>query len=165
MSSEPGIVREKKLDIIDHRLLEILQKNGRVRFSEIAGELGLSIPTISARIQKLESSGYIVGYTAILDARRLGKDIIAFITVTVDSSRHYQIFMDRAKESDEILECHSIAGEGTSHLLKVRTENINLLEGLVSRIQSWPGVMSTKTSFVLSTIKESTVLKTQKKLL
>ncbi len=151
---------DKKLDPIDHRLLEILQKNARTKLNEMAQQLGLTIPTISERIQKLEERGFIRGYTAILDAKRLGKDITAFITVSIDSSKHYQMFMERARETEEILECHSVTGEG-SHLLKIRAENTNSLEKLLSRIQSWPGVLSTKTSVVLSTIKESTVLKTQ----
>lgn len=153
-------ITDKKLDTIDHRLLEILQKNARTKLNEMAQQLGLTIPTISERIQKLEERGFIKGYTTILDARRLGKDITAFITVSIDSSKHYQMFMERARETEEILECHSVTGEG-SHLLKVRAENTNALEKLLSRIQSWPGVLSTKTSVVLSTIKESTVIKTQ----
>lgn len=154
------LTTDKKLDPIDHRLLEILQKNARTKLNEMAQQLGLTIPTISERIQKLEERGFIKGYTTILDAKRLGKDITAFITVSIDSSKHYQMFMERARETEEILECHSVTGEG-SHLLKVRAENTNALEKLLSRIQSWPGVLSTKTSVVLSTIKESTVIKTQ----
>ena len=155
----------RKLDPIDHKLLELLQKDARMRFNKIAEVLGLTIPAISHRVQKLEEAGFIKGYTAILDAKRVGKDITAFVTVTVDPSKHHQLFMDRVNESDEILECHSIIGESSSHLLKVRTENVNLLENLVARIQSWPGVLTTKTNFVLSTIKESTVLKTEKRAL
>jgi len=165
MAYDSLVMRDRKLDPIDHRLLELLQKDGRMKFNKIAELLGLTIPAISHRIQRLEEAGFIKGYTAILDAKRLGKDITAFITVTADSGKHYQMFMERIKESEEILECHSVIGESSSHLLKVRTENISQLESLVSRIQSWPGVLSTKTNFVLSTIKESTVLKTQKKLL
>ena len=153
-------LNDKKLDPIDHRILEILQKNARTKLNEMAQQLGLTIPTISERIQKLEDRGFIKGYTAILDAKRLGKDITAFITVSIDSSKHYQMFMERARETEEILECHSVTGEG-SHLIKVRAEDTNTLEKLLSRIQSWPGVLSTKTSVVLSTIKESTILKTQ----
>jgi len=153
-------LNDKKLDPIDRRLLEILQKNARTKLNEMAQQLGLTIPTISERIQKLEDRGFIKGYTAILDAKRLGKDITAFITVSIDSSKHYQMFMERARETEEILECHSVTGEG-SHLIKVRAEDTNALEKLLSRIQSWPGVLSTKTSVVLSTIKESTILKTQ----
>jgi Lrp/AsnC family leucine-responsive transcriptional regulator len=151
---------DKKLDPIDHRLLEILQKNARTKLNDMAQQLGLTIPTVSERIQKLEERGFIKCYTAILDAKKLGKDITAFITVSIDSSKHYQMFMERARETEEILECHSVTGEG-SHLIKVRAENTNALEKLLSRIQSWPGVLSTKTSVVLSTIKESTILRTQ----
>jgi Lrp/AsnC family transcriptional regulator, leucine-responsive regulatory protein len=165
MAYELLAMRGRKLDPIDHRLLELLQKDARMKFNRIAEMLGLTIPAISHRIQKLEAAGYIKSYTAILDAKRVGKDITAFITVTADSSKHHQMFMERVEETEEILECHAIIGESASHLLKVRTENVNLLENLVARIQSWPGVLSTKTSFVLSTIKESTILGTQKKLL
>jgi len=159
------VMRSGKLDLIDRRLLELLQKDARMKFNKIAEILGLTIPAISYRIQKLESAGYIKGFTAIVDAKRVGMDVTAFITVTVDPSKHFQVFLERVKESEEILECHSIIGESSSHILKVRTESVNELENLVARIQSWPGVLSTKSNFVLSTIKESTFLKIQKKLL
>lgn len=100
-----------------------------------------------------------------MDAKRVGMDITAFITVTVDASKHYHVSLERVRGSEEILECHSITGESSSHILKVRTENVIQLESLVARIQSSPGVLSMKPNFVLSTVRESTVLKVQKKLL
>ncbi|NUP90200.1 MAG: Lrp/AsnC ligand binding domain-containing protein, partial [Candidatus Sumerlaeia bacterium] len=66
----------------------------------------------------------------------------SFITVTVDSSKHYHSFIDHARAADEVLEIHSVTGSGT-HLLKVRTENTSSLEKLLSKIQAWSGVVNT----------------------
>jgi len=147
-----------QLDDIDLKILDILQKNGRVKRNELAQMIGLSVPSVSERMKRLEEAGVIKGYTALLNSKMLGKDITAFIFVFIDSSKNYPLFIERAMEVDEILECHSITGEG-SHLLKVKTENTSTLEKLLARIQSWPGVTGTRTNIVLSTIKETTRIK------
>lgn len=141
------------IDEIDIKLLNILQSSGRTRRNELAEKVGLSIPSVSERLKKMEDHGFILGYTAQVDPKKLGKDITAFIAVKVDSSRHFQTFINHAYENDEVLECHAITGDG-SHLLKIRTENTTSLERLLSKIQSWTGVTDTKTSIVLSTSKE-----------
>ena len=70
-----------------------------------------------------------------------------------ESSKHYKEFIEAVKDTYEILECHSVTGDG-SHILKIRTKNTSTLEKLLSKIQSWKGVRSTRTSIVLTTIKE-----------
>jgi len=147
-----------QIDEIDLKILSILQENGRVKRNELAQMVGLSVPAVSERMKRLEDAGIIKGYTALLDSKKLGKDITAFVFVSIDSSKNYPLFIERVMEVDEILECHSITGEG-SHLLKVKTENTSTLEKLLARIQSWPGVTGTKTNIVLSTIKETTKVK------
>lgn len=149
------------LDEIDVTLLEILQKNGRTRRNDLAHAVGLSIPSVSERLRKLEESGVIIGYTTFVDPKKVGKDITAFITVTVDTSKHYSSFLDHAKSTDEILEIHSVTGSGT-HLLKIRTENTSSLERLLSKIQAWSGIVNTTTSIVLSTMKETNKIKINK---
>lgn len=143
------------LDAIDVKILEILQKEGRKRRNDLADAVGLSLPSVSDRLRKLEENEIITGFHAKLDAKKLGKDITAFIFVAVDSSKHYAAFLEHAREVDEILECHAITGEGT-HLLKVRTTNTASLERLLARIQAWSGVTRTQTDVVLSTAKETT---------
>ena len=149
------------LDEIDVMLLEILQKNGRTRRNDLAQAVDLSIPSVSERLRKLEESGVITGYTTYVDPKKVGKDITAFITVTVDSSKHYSSFLDHAKSNEEILEIHSVTGTGT-HLLKIRTENTSSLERLLSKIQAWSGIVNTTTSIVLSTMKETNKIKITK---
>ncbi len=145
------------IDQIDIALLEVLQKQARTKRNELAEATGLSIPAISERLKKLEEGGIIRSYGAWVNPRALGFDVAAFIFVTVDSSKHYRSFLQRVHGQDEILECHAITGRGT-HLLKVRTRNTESLEKLLSRIQSWDGVMQTMTSVVLSSPKESSYI-------
>src|SRR3990170_3414345 len=133
------------LDAIDCTILELLQKQGRTRRNELAEKVGLSLPAASERLRKLEEHGIIQGYFAKVDHKKLGKDITAFVTVTVDSSKHFTQFVEHLTNSDEIMECHAVTGEGT-HMLKVRTENTGSLEKLLAKIQSWQGVVKTTTS-------------------
>ncbi|MBI5214636.1 MAG: Lrp/AsnC family transcriptional regulator [Ignavibacteriae bacterium] len=146
------------LDEIDIKLLDSLQQNGRIKRNELAESVGLSLPSVSERLLKLENAGIIEGYYTKLDAKKLGKDITAFIFVSVDSSKHYQSFLDHAAHVDEIIECHAVTGEG-SHIIKIRTENTSTLEKLLSKIQAWQGVIGTKTHLVLSSSKETTRIK------
>ena len=146
----------RPLDHIDLTLLEVLQEQGRTKRNTLAEKTGLSVPAVSERLKKLEDGWIIIGYRAVVDQRRLGFDVTAFIVVTVDSSKHYQSFLNRVRATPEVIECHAITGEGT-HLLKVRSTNTGALERLLSQIQSWSGVTRTLTSVVLSSPKETTV--------
>lgn len=146
------------LDDIDHKILEIIQKHGRTRRNDLADRVGLSLPAVSERLRKLEEAKIITGYFAKLDHQALGKDITAFVLTTVDSSKHYNSFVEHVHNTEDILECHAITGEGT-HLLKMRTENTSSLEKLLAKIQSWTGVVKTATSVVLSSPKETTVIR------
>ncbi len=146
------------LDDIDIKILDVLQHQGRTRRNDLAERVGLSLPSASERIKKLEEAGFIEGYYARLNPKKLGKDITAFIMVTVDSSKHYHSFVDHAAATEDIMECHAITGDG-SHLLKIRTENTTTLEKLLAKIQSWTGVTGTRTHLVLSSSKEHTFIK------
>lgn len=141
------------LDTIDVGILAMLQENGRVSQHDLAKAVGLSAPAVSDRLKKLEDRGVILGYTALLDPRAVGQDVTAFIAVGINGSKHYVGFRQRARDQAEVMECHSVTGEG-SHLLKVRVGSTVALEGLLAEIQAWPGVQWTTTSLVLSTVKE-----------
>lgn len=143
-----------RIDEIDAHILTLLQQQGRMKRNRIAEEVGLSVPSVSERMRKLEERGVITGYHAVVDAKRLHYDITVFVRVMVDGSHHYAEFVERATALDEVLEVHSITGEG-SHILKARTRNTSSLERLLSQIQTWPGVRGTSTSIVLSTFKET----------
>lgn len=142
------------LDLIDLKIIESLGANGRIRLSELAEVVGLSIPSVSERLDKLQKNDIVRGFTMEVDERRLGFDIQAFVRVRIDSSKHYKSFIEHVMKEDEIMECFSVTGEG-SHIMKVMTHNTGSLEQFLSRIQSWPGVLETNTSFVLSELKRN----------
>ncbi len=148
---------EIRLDETDYKILKKLQKNAQMRKNELAEHIGLSLPSTIDRINKLEANGIIRSYNAVLDPKKLKLDITCFIFVTSESSKHYGQIVDNCLNSREVVECHSITGDG-SHILKVRVENTQALEKFLSKIQSWPGVKSTRTSLVLSSHKETTEL-------
>jgi Lrp/AsnC family leucine-responsive transcriptional regulator len=151
-----------QLDEIDFKIAELLQENARIKRSELADKVHLTVPAISERIKKLEDKGLIKKYSAQLDYKKAGYDVTAFIFVFMESSKYYQSFTQKALNEPEILECHSITGEG-SHILKVVTENTSTLEKILSKIQAWPGVTGTKTNVVLSTIKDFQIVKIKSK--
>jgi len=145
------------LDDLDIKILNTIQRKGRTKRNELAEIVGLSIPSVSERLNKMEERGIIEGYYAKLSKKAFGYDIMAYILVIMDSSKHYKSLITHVEKKPEILECHSVLGEG-SHLLKTITKNTESLEKLLAEIQAWPGVMATKTTFVLSTIKETTLI-------
>jgi len=145
------------LDILDIKVLKILQKEGRTKRNELADAAGMSLPAISERLNKLEEKKIIEGYYAKLNRKAFGYDIMAYILVMMESSKYYKSLISHVEKLPQILECHSVLGEG-SHLLKAISKNTESLEKLLSEIQSWSGVTATKTTFVLSTIKETTEL-------
>ena len=150
----------EKIDEIDTKILHLLQTQGRIKRNQIAEHVGLSVPSVSERMRKLEERGVVVGYHAVLDSRRLHRDVTAFVRVLSSGSEHYAGFIDTLTGFDEVLELHSSTGEG-SHVMKVRVANTSALEKLLGRIQALPGVRGTQTSIVLSTYKETRYLATE----
>jgi len=145
------------LDDIDIKILNALQEKGRTKRNQLAEQVGLSVPSVSERLNKLEERGIIEGYYAKVNKQSFGLDIMAYILVVMDSSKHYKSLISHVDKMPQILECHSVLGEG-SHLLKVVVRNTQALEKLLSEIQTWLGVTATKTTFILSTIKETTAI-------
>jgi Lrp/AsnC family leucine-responsive transcriptional regulator len=139
----------------DIKILDILQADGRSTASDIAKKVDLSIPAVGERIKKLTEKGLIKQFSAILDHKQIGLDLTAFVFIISEHSDHYNEFVEKAKETKTILECHSITGGG-SHILKVRVKNSQALEDFLYEIQNWPGVSRTQSNVVLSTYKETT---------
>ena len=146
-----------KLDTTDAHLLRLLQADGRAKRTALAEAVGLSLPSVSDRMRKLEARGVLTGYTATVDAKRVGLDVTAFVRIVSSGSDRYDEFVAAVTALPEVLELHSITGDG-SHLLKVRVRNTTALEALLARIQQLPGVRGTRTSIVLSTMKETRAL-------
>ena len=139
---------------LDRQICSLLQDNARLSLSEIADQVGSSVPTVSEHVKKLEADGVIREYTTVLDAVSFGLDVLAFIFVDLESSVHYDNFRRQCRTRREILECHAVTGTA-SHLLKVRVRSTASLEQLLSALQQWKGVSKTFTNVVLSSHKET----------
>jgi Lrp/AsnC family leucine-responsive transcriptional regulator len=143
------------MDAVDRRIVSELMASGRMTFSDLAGALGLSGPAVAERVRKLEERGVIKGYAALVDAERVGCGVAAFIAVTLDRPSHRRAFDRFVEESEEVQECHHVAGDG-DYLLKVRCAAIRDLEEFVSRrLKALPGIARTRTTIVLSSLKET----------
>ncbi|CAM2068612.1 Lrp/AsnC family transcriptional regulator [Sulfidibacter corallicola] len=155
------INKEKvKLDDIDLQILRNLQVNGRMTNAKLAAKVGLSAPPMLERVKKLERSGIIKGYRAILDAKLLEQDFFVFVALNLNVSELANVaqFELKLAAMEEVMECHHIAGD-IDFLLKVNVkdqedykqfviENLAKIDG-INRIHSW---------VVLSTVKDSTEL-------
>jgi Lrp/AsnC family transcriptional regulator, leucine-responsive regulatory protein len=147
-------ISEMTFDSIDYKLLEILQKNARITQLELAAEVGLSQPAVAERMRKLEQEGVIIAYSAHVDARKLGRDITAFIGVGISHPKFNKAFAKRIFALPEVLECHHVTGQD-SYLLKVKIENTEELDELLTvKLRTIPGVTRTQTTIVLSSVKE-----------
>jgi Lrp/AsnC family transcriptional regulator, leucine-responsive regulatory protein len=145
------------LDQIDLKILSILQSNGRTRLADIAEEVELSAPAVMERVKKLEVGKVIKGYQAVLDGKKVGKDITAFIGVSIGNQRDMDRFATQMLQHHDVLECHHVTGD-ESFILKVKSANTASLEKLLGEIRSVEGVTRTVTKVVLSTAKESQAL-------
>jgi Lrp/AsnC family leucine-responsive transcriptional regulator len=118
----------------------------------------LSPATVNERIHKLELQGMIRKYVALIDNRKSGNDITAFIEVFIEHPRHEKAFVSLMRELDEVQECHYVTGE-FSCLLKAKVADRAALRELVlDRINALDGIRQTKTVIVLHTAKEETRL-------
>jgi Lrp/AsnC family leucine-responsive transcriptional regulator len=143
-------VETGELDELDLRLLEALQRNARSTFAELGAAVGLKAPAVHDRVKRLESRGYVRGYSAQLDSKLLGLELVAFISCFTAPDCRYDDFTRELSSIPEILEVHSVAGE-ESFVLKVMTRSTAHMDELLSRLKSVSGMARTKTTIVLST--------------
>ncbi len=132
--------------------------DGRATWSDLASQCGVSSPAISDRVRRLEKRGIIQGYRVVVDPMQLGYDVTAFVAVVLEHPQYRQGFLDYVQATPAIQECHHVAGDG-DYLLKVRCGRMADLERILSEeIKGLPGILQTKTSIALSTVKETTAL-------
>jgi Lrp/AsnC family leucine-responsive transcriptional regulator len=146
------------LDALDSKILHHLMSQARITWADLAGHLGLSAPAAAERVRKLEERGVIQGYVTQVNPHSLGYDLTAFIAVTLTHARDRAPFLAQVQAMPEIQECHHVTGDD-DYLLKVRCQGTQGLEALITHgLKQIPGVRRTRTTIVLSTIKETIAL-------
>lgn len=144
------------LDSFDRAILQVLASEGRISVTELARRISLSKSPTQARLKRLEDSGMIKGYRAMIDPIRLGLDHVAFVEVKMESTRESVLsaFNDAVRQFPEVEQVHLIAGN-FDYLLKVRTSDMsNYRKVLAEKISTLPGVASTSTYVAMEAVKE-----------
>jgi|TARA_B110000881_G_scaffold194301_1_gene188170 Lrp/AsnC family leucine-responsive transcriptional regulator len=149
-----------KLDNIDKKILEILQKNAKITNSLLSKQIGLSPAPTLERVKKLERKGIISGYHAQLNLSKIGLGVSTFVLVSLKehNKKNINIFLDKIDIVKNVIECHHITGSG-DFILKVVSENIasyqELMLDKVSEIESTDSLQS---MVILSTFKDNKVM-------
>ena len=145
----------------DRRILEVLQEEGRISNQELADRIGLSASPCLRRVRTLEESGLIVGYRALLDAKKLGLSLMALIHISMDrhTPERFVNFETRISELPEVLECLLITGQDADYQLKVIVRDMDAYQDLLlNRITRIEGVSGVHSSFVLRRVVDKTAL-------
>lgn len=146
------------MDKIDLKILNIMQNNARISNAEISRILKMAPSAILERIRKLEDKGVITGYETRLNPKILNHGLAAFIFVRETESKGDWQTAEKLAKLPEVLEVHHVAGEDCL-LVKVRTRDTDHLEKLLKKdFAAIDSLISTRTTIVLSTTKESTSL-------
>lgn len=137
------------MEDIDRQIVALLAGDGRMSFTDLAREAGLSVSAVHQRVRRLEKRGVIKGYSAVLDHEAVGLPLTAFVSIKPIDPSAPDDASEKLAHLDEIEACHSVAGE-ESYILKVRVTSPFALEELLQQIRASANV-STRTTVVLST--------------
>jgi Lrp/AsnC family leucine-responsive transcriptional regulator len=145
----------KKLDETDRKILGILRKQARISLKEMSLHINLSLPATSDRLHKLEKSGYIKEYAAILDPEKFDKEFTCYCMV--EFSRHNvdydREFVDFVMQRPEILGCHRITGS-YEYMLKIVTRSVREMEQILEIMRGEKRVISASAITILASIKD-----------
>ncbi len=149
-----------ELDRIDHRILNLVQREGRITNAELAERVNLSPSPCLRRLQRLEQTGVITGYAAHVAPEAIGLGLQAFVRVRLDKYDVDSIanFVDRVKLWDEVITCHALTGN-MDYLLHVIVVDLNhFSQFLLDKLVNSTGVADVRSNFVLKTVKKTDVL-------
>ena len=149
------------LDRIDLKILDLLQRDGRMPNTRLADEVALSPTAVLARVQRLTREGYILGYEARLNPLQLGRGMMVFVEVLLDRTTPnvFEAFKAAVQVRGEIMECHMVAG-GFDYLLKTRMADMSAYREFAgSVLWQLPGVRETRSYAVMEEVKNSTHLR------
>jgi Lrp/AsnC family leucine-responsive transcriptional regulator len=150
----------ERLNRTDRKLLEILQRDGRLTNLELAGKVSLSPSACLRRVRALEEAGVIRGYAALLDAAKVGLGLLAFVTVKLEKRGRMptDAFARACRDWPEVAACHATTGD-MDYLLRVHVEDLaHFSRFVMDSLLKHPGVIDVKSSFVLEQVKETTAL-------
>lgn len=149
-----------QLDATDRRILHLLQREGRISNADLAERISLSPSACHRRVQRLEAEGFIAGYVALLDARRIGKPTTVFVEITLNgqSDEVLEAFEKAVARIPDVQECHLMAG-AADYLLKLAAADTEDFARIHRRyLARLPGVAKMQSSFALRTVVRTTAM-------
>jgi len=141
-----------KIDRFDRRILDVLQREGRISNQDLADRVGLSPSPCLRRVRALEEAGYITGYRALVDAKALGLSLMALIQISMDqhTPERFAHFEAAIGKIPDVVECLLITGQAADYQLKVVVKDMDAYQDLLlNRITRIKGVTGVHSSFVL----------------
>jgi Lrp/AsnC family transcriptional regulator, leucine-responsive regulatory protein len=156
----PKMTKDITFNRTDRRLLDLLQRDGNLTNLELAEKVSLSPSACLRRVRALEKAGVIRRYVALLDAKRVGLGLMAFVNVKLEKKGRAptDAFARAVKDWPEVMACHSLTGD-MDYLLRVQVENLEHFSRFVmDSLLKHPGVVDVRSSFVLEEVKETTAL-------
>lgn len=150
-----------KLDKMDKRILDEMQRNARISNLELADKIGLSPSPCSRRVKQLEDDGLIDRHVTLLNQSKLQLKLIALIQVSMDlhTPERFEAFEAEVKNYPEVLECYLITGQAADYLLKVIVPDMEYYQQfLLGRLTRIAGVSGVQSSFVLRKAVDTTAL-------
>lgn len=140
------------MDSIDFKILSCLRDNARMKASNISKIVNLSVSSVIERIKKMEEQNLIEKYTVVLNNKQLKNDLVALMEVSLEHPRYFDAFAETVNKNPNILSCYYLTGD-FDFMLKILTDSSESLEKIHRIIKNIEGVQSTKTHFVLKTVK------------
>jgi len=150
-----------KLDRYDRHILEVLQQDGRINNQDLAERIGLSPSPCLRRVRAMEEAGLILGYRALLDARKLGLSLMALVHISMDvhTPERFAHFEAQVSVLPEVLECLLITGQDADYQLKVMVRDMDHYQSLLlNQLTRIDGVTGVHSSFVLRQVVGKTAL-------
>lgn len=142
------------MDHIDVAIIRCLTKDARMNASRISQQVNLSLSAVLERIKKLEASGLIKGYTAIIDERMAGFDVQALIYIRLEHPKYNAAFAQQMLTNERVMECFYITGD-FDYMARISAGSTEELTNVLNAIKQIPGVSLTRTFVVLDTIKQN----------
>ena len=153
-------VARMTLDATDRRILTVLQKQGRISNAELAERVNLSASACHRRVQRLEDDGFIRGYVALRDRRKMERPTTVFVEITLSTQADEVLdsFEREVRKIPDILECHLMAGTADYLLKVVAADSEDFAHIHRAKLARLPGVAQMKSSFSLKSVADSTAL-------
>lgn len=145
--------RPVRLDELDHKILEHLERDGRATLTDVGAAVGLSASAVKRRVDRLHATGVIVGYSAIVDPAAIGDRLEAFVELYCADNVAPGDLLSSVTGLAAVVAAHTVAGDADA-VVRVRVEGIEALERTIEHLRRDPHVMRTRTMVALSTLVE-----------